>query len=497
MGNLATECSPAGSAAPNGLSVLSLLPGPGRALRRLRWSPDGSQLAAASAGPGLSLWQIDDRGTGVPAVQVARQPGPSWDVAWSPDGRTVASGQVLKEALVWRVTDGELLLRLAHSCSVTSVTFAGDGARLATGGHDGAIRLWDAISGQRLSKHRGHAIAINGLAWEPHGSRFASASQDHAVGIWEGASGQPMCRLEGHTRSVLAVAWSPDGSRLASASMDRSVAIWDSRSLGLVARLEGFSGPVTEASFSADGRLIATKSLDDTVRLWDCGSWRCVAALDEPSAARNLLGGTAFRPGQPQLATLGERDTRVRLWGIDVDRLLAGHDAQGEVAEPDAAAHRNQIFISYSHLDRVWLDALKTLLKPLVRGGAISLWDDTAIRGGDRWRQQIAEALAVARVAVLLVSGHFLASDFIAEHELPRLLAAAESEGLVILWIYVSNCLYEVTPIAKYQAAHDLSRSLDQMRKAEQKRVLTDVCRKIKLASCPAEGGRTSSPIRH
>jgi WD40 repeat protein len=495
MENLATKWSQLAGTAPNGLMLRSTLAGSGRTLRRLRWSPDGTLLAAGSAGRGPRLWEVDSGGGEVRCAQLAGQQGPSWDVAWSPDGQRLAAGQVLKEALVWLVSTGELLLRLVHSGSVTSVVFAADGARLATGGHDGAIRIWDAGSGQRLFRPSGHRKAINALAWEPEGGRFASASQDQTIGLWEAASGQLVGLLEGHTRSVLAVAWSADGSLLASTSVDRSVAIWDSRSLSLANRLEGFTGPVTEASFSADGRLLATKSLDGTVRFWDCASWRMVAALDEPSAARNLYGGVSFHPRKPLLATLGGQDTQVRLWEVDADRLLAGQPGDEKVAAAAAAPIRNKVFISYSHRDRLWLDRLHTMLAPLVRGGAISLWADTAIRHGDRWRQQIAEALASARVAVLLVSDHFLASDFIANSELPPLLAAAESDGVLILWIYLSACLYEETPIQAYQAAHDLNRSLDEMSEAEQKRVLAGVCRQIKeAASRPAPRGGSSSP---
>ena len=140
---------------------------------------------------------------------------------------------------------------------------------------------------------------------------------------------------------------------------------------------------------------------------------------------------------------------------------------------------RDKVFISYSHKDQAWLEQLQTMMKPLVRSGAILPWADTAIQTGADWRAQIQTALRTARVGVTLVSPNFLASDFIAEVELPALLTAAAEEGVQVCWILVSACLHETSGLSRFQAAHDISRPLDSLPPAELNQTLAAIAREI------------------
>ncbi|MEE8586005.1 MAG: TIR domain-containing protein, partial [Acidobacteriota bacterium] len=153
------------------------------------------------------------------------------------------------------------------------------------------------------------------------------------------------------------------------------------------------------------------------------------------------------------------------------------------------------VFISYSHKDKDWLDILRTHLKPFVRNEKIIPWHDTQIRTGAKWLEEIRKALQAADAAILLVSPNFLASDFIAENELPPLLKAARSGGLTIYWIAVTASAYKETEIAEYQCANDPAQPLDSLTPAQQSQLLVEVCRKIcNPHEHPPSGGTTSSP---
>lgn len=139
-------------------------------------------------------------------------------------------------------------------------------------------------------------------------------------------------------------------------------------------------------------------------------------------------------------------------------------------------------FISYSHRDKRWLDELDLMIRPLVDEAGLSVWSDKDILPGSDWRGAIEKALNEATVAILLVSKYFLASDFIRKHELPPLLEAARKRKLQVLWVPVSDCLFENTPIATYQSVSPTASPLAKLRGHKRDEVLKAIAKEIEKA---------------
>lgn len=163
---------------------------------------------------------------------------------------------------------------------------------------------------------------------------------------------------------------------------------------------------------------------------------------------------------------------------------------------------RNQIFISYSHRDKIWLDELHTHLIPCLKQVPIEVWDDTKIKTGELWKDEISKALNSARIAILLVSPAFLASEFISNNELPHLLEAAEQGGLTIFWVPVRPSVYHGTAIQKYQAVISPDRPLSKMKPSERDEKLVGICKQLQRTisspptPTPKRKQRASSTIK-
>lgn len=144
---------------------------------------------------------------------------------------------------------------------------------------------------------------------------------------------------------------------------------------------------------------------------------------------------------------------------------------------------RTKVFISYSHQDKAWLRKLQVHLKPLERDLDFAIWDDTKIEPGSKWKEEIKNTIDQAKVAVLLISANFLASDFIARDELPPLLTAAEEEGAIILPVILSPSRFTKTAgLSRFQAVNDPSTPLAGLSRGKQDEVFVKLTEHIENA---------------
>src|SRR5262245_6617105 len=169
---------------------------------------------------------------------------------------------------------------------------------------------------------------------------------------------------------------------------------------------------------------------------------------------------------------------------------------------PDSKPRRDKVFISYSHADKKSLKRLQIHLKPLSREGKVDWWDDTKIKPGSQWLEEIKKALDSAKVAVLLVSADFFESDFIAEYELPPLLKAAKTEGATILAVIISPSRFtNDKSLSEFQAVNDPSRPLIDMKRGEREKLwvsLTDLIEAALVAPATLPVERIDEPaVQH
>ena len=290
-----------------------LMPGPIDRATSVAWSPDGRQLASGFLGSTIKIW---DATTGDLVRTLQGNGGPVLSVAWSPDGTQLASGSngVIK---IWDITTGVLVHTLeSREGWIYSVAWSPDGMHLASGSN-GVIKIWDITTEAEVTISTG-GVGVHSIAWSPDGSRLASGDTDYKIKIWDVATRSLMHMLNGHAGSVNSVAWSPDGRQLASGSKDTTIKIWDVATRALVRTLEGHADSVLSVSWSPDGKQLASgdgKQLasgsSGDIKIWDPAT-----GLEHPFKIRKVQGkAVAWSPDSRRLAN-GSTDGVVGIYDI-------------------------------------------------------------------------------------------------------------------------------------------------------------------------------------
>ena len=260
-------------------------PGPPAAVTAVAFSGDGSRLAAAS-GRRAVVWGL--RGTAAPVVRAHESDVAT--VAFSPDGRRLATGDNDGVVRVWSLRAPRATVLVGHDGKVTSVAFSPDGRSLVTGGVDETARIWDVRTGRETAELRGHNGLVLGVAFDPSGKRVVTGA-DRSIRTWAVAADPVRVVLD--TKNGLRVndvAFDDSGRRLVTAGNDRKVRLWrtSGRPVDVITHGAGPKDWVESARFDSTGRLVVSGGDDGVVRIWDASSGRPRGTLGRPGDRRGL-----------------------------------------------------------------------------------------------------------------------------------------------------------------------------------------------------------------
>ncbi|BAZ01584.1 WD-40 repeat-containing protein [Tolypothrix tenuis PCC 7101] len=280
------------------------------------FSPNGKIIATGDANGEIRLWQIDD---GQQILICKGHTGFVRSVAFSPDGQTLASASVDKTVKLWSISDGKCIKTLqGHSDRIESLAVSPDGQLLVTGSIDKTLRIWSVNDGQCLQVLSGHTHHIWSVAFSPDNQTVASGSFDQTVRLWSVSDGHCLQVFQGHTDGLRSVAFSPDGKLLASGSHDETVRLWSLSDGQCLQVLEGHSDRVLSVAFSPDSQTVASGSYDQTVRLWSVSDGQRYQIFQGHG---DRVWSVAFSPDGKILAS-GGYDQTVRLWSVSDGHCL-------------------------------------------------------------------------------------------------------------------------------------------------------------------------------
>jgi WD40 repeat protein len=330
----------------------------------MAFTPDGSILASGNYGDTVQAWNV---ATGRPIGHLITPGGLGFSsIAVSPDGKIIAAGALGSGTIsLWDLATGRQIgspgnyqpvgaptTRLATE--VGSVAFSPNGKTVASGGSDGSVRLWDTATGQETGPPITASLAgaVNSVAFNPDGKTIASGGDDGKIWFWNGAADQQISTSHpASTAPLTSVAFSPDGKLLATGGSEGTergvIRFWSiakGRAVGTPLTTD-HSGAFTSVAFSPDGRFLVSGSQDDGVRLWNTAAGRITRTLLKGTPVEAALTGgppepvhsVAFSP-DGRLVAATDRLGTIRIW----------NPANGEIIYRQASSGSDALSVAFS-----------------------------------------------------------------------------------------------------------------------------------------------------
>jgi RNA polymerase sigma factor (sigma-70 family) len=299
------------------------------AVQFLTCSPDGKILAAAER---KALRLLDAR-TGEELRRLDESPAWIKSLAFTPDGKMLASAGAGGQVVLWDIETGAAVRRLSRKEGLAqAVAFSPDGKTLAVGYLGATIQLWDIVTGKNISPFEGHENDPVFVAFMGDGKQLVSGAWDGTVRVWETATGAEVRRLSTPGTSAFSQSLSPDGRTLAAAT-DRGIQVYDLSTGKEAGQFQGRPHATLAIAYAPDGKMLASAGRSDGfIRLWDLATGKGLP----PPGTRHTNGplSLAFAPNGSILASGGEYDHTICLWDLATRKELRRWPAHGSVKTP-------------------------------------------------------------------------------------------------------------------------------------------------------------------
>lgn len=291
----------------------------------IAYSPDGKTIASCTETGKVHLWEAT---TGKEVARLLSDIKGVEAIAFSPDGKALAAGGWGDEKVtIWDLPTRRRLTELKTGSSfVTSMAFSPDGVTLALGTYQSGIRIFNTFTGKRGLALPGHTDMVNAVAYSPDGRTLLSGSRDGMVRTWDLETGKEILKIEVDEEGVNDVAFLPDGRSIASAGQEDGIRVWDAASGKDFFRLEPPERWIPCLAPSPDGKKLAAADWDEVIRLWDAATGKERGAAPDQAG---VVGCVAFSPDGRLLAS-GGIDRGIRLWDPATGRqvgLLKGGES--------------------------------------------------------------------------------------------------------------------------------------------------------------------------